>query len=83
MPNPKIQVHADLIQLKSIISRCYSPEDFLADVAEIFSDLSADTKRRAAKLAEKDPLLEQWAERSDRYSTAIADMIDSVNDESN
>ena len=80
MPNPQIQVHADRIQLKSIISRAYSPEDFLIDVAKIFNDLGADTKRRAAKLAEKDPLLEQWSERSFRYSTAIVNMIDRINE---
>ena len=83
MPNPQIQVHADLIQLKSIISRAYSPEDFLSDVAKILNDLGIDAKCRAANLAEKDPILEQQAERDLCYSDAIAEMIDSINDESN
>jgi len=83
MRNPQIQARLDRLQLKETIARYNDPEAFLSDVAETLNDLGADTKRRAAKLAEKNPLLEQWAERDLRYADAIADMIDSVNDESN
>jgi len=83
MPDPQIQARLFRLQLKETIARYGDPEAFLLDVAKILNDLGIDAKCRAANLAEKDPLLEQWAERDLRYSDAIADMIDSVNDESN
>ena len=83
MPDPQIQARLFRLQLKETIARYGDPEAFLLDVAEILNDLGIDTKHRAAKLAEKDPLLEQLANRDIRYSNAIAEMIDIVNDESN
>jgi len=83
MPDPQIQARLYRLRLKESIARYNDPEAFLLDVAEILNDLGINTKHRAAKLAEKDPILEQWAERDIRYANAIAEMIDSVNDESN
>ena len=81
MPDPFIQARLDLLQLKEFIARYGDPEAFLSDVSEILKELGTDTKHRAANLAEKDPLLEMWAERDLHYSDAIVEMIDSVNDE--
>ena len=81
MPDPQIQVRLDHLRLKESIAQYGDPAAFLSDVSNILRELGNDTKHRAANLAEKDPLLEMWAERDLHYSDAIVEMIDSVNDE--
>jgi len=81
MRNPQIQTRLYRLQLKETIARYGDPEAFLLEVSEILRELGNGTKH--ANLAEKDPLLKQLANRDIRYADAIADMIDSVNDESN
>ena len=81
MPDPQIQARLGRLRLKETIARYSDPEAFLLEVSEILRELGDGTKH--AKLAEKDPFLNQLANRDLRYSAAIAEMIDSVNDESN
>jgi len=83
MPDPQIQARLDRLRLKEAIAEFNDPKDFLLEASKILRELGTGTKHRAANLAEKDPRLDQWAERDIRYANAIADMIDSMNDESN
>ena len=83
MPDPQIQFRLDRLRLKEAIAEFNDPEAFLLEASEILRELGNGTKHRAANLAEKDPLLEMWAERDIRYADAIVEMIDSVNDETN
>jgi len=81
MPDPQIQSRLDRLRLKESIAQFNDPEAFLLEASEILRELGNSTKH--AKLAEKDPFLKQLANRDIRYANAIAEMIDTVNDESN